>query len=97
MVDLIDDPIDTPEERAAEFRAHARTYYGFLHLVRWFVVHIGLLLIAIYGFMIGQGAVALVLVALAVAALTLGIMTTNSDAKRKVSHLPPAVDLIQRG
>lgn len=97
MVELIDDPIDTPEERAAEFRAHARTYYGFLHLIRWFVAHIGLLLIAIYGYMIGQGAIATFLVGLAIVALALGIATTNRDARRKADHLPPSVSLMQQG
>ena len=58
---------------------HRATYERFLHLVKWFVIHMAVLLPALYFFIVaGQPAVGATLVALAVGLLAYGIITTRA-------------------
>jgi hypothetical protein len=73
------DPIvDSPMSQSASirFQEHVNTYNRFLHLVKWFVLHIGVLVVALYFFIIqanpGAGGV---LLALSIGALAYGIIS----------------------
>lgn len=61
---------------AMDYASHQRTFRRFIHLLKWFVVHMALLLPALYFFIIGGQAIAgTVFLILAVAALGYGIVT----------------------
>lgn len=61
---------------AMDYASHQRTFLRFLHLLKWFVVHMALLLAALYFFIVGGQAIAgSVFLILAVVALGYGITT----------------------
>jgi len=79
---------NTPPVR--EFASHQRQYDRFLHLAKWFVVHLGLLLFALYLLIIaGQAVAGSVLLALAIGALGYGIFSTPQvahDVEAAIAH-----------
>lgn len=71
-----------PVQRDAEYREHTRTYNGFLHLTKWFLIHIPLLLLGIYAMTLGGSmAGGVVLIVVGIAALVYGILTTPRSAR----------------
>lgn len=66
---------------AMDYAAHNATYNGFMKLVKWSIIAIGITVVALYFFMIGQqpivGAVLLLLIPVgAVAAMVMGSRRT---------------------
>ncbi len=77
----------TSHTSPTEYRRHQKTYYGFLHMLRWFLVHAALILAGLFiGF--GQGAVfaGWLFIGMGVAALLYGVATTSSAADRALRH-----------
>src|SRR3954467_10503962 len=71
---IVDSP--TPQVASMRFREHVNTYNGFLHLLKWFVLHICVLVVALYFFIIQANAGAGgVLLALSIGALVYGIIS----------------------
>lgn len=67
---------------AMDYAAHERQYNRFLHLTKWFVIHLVLLLPALYFFIVAGEAVAGVLfLALAAVALGYGVISTPAVAR----------------
>ncbi|UJQ95248.1 aa3-type cytochrome c oxidase subunit IV [Mariluticola halotolerans] len=62
---------------SAEYAAHERTYHGFVHVARWFCIHLTFVLVGLY-FVVIQGAVTggLFLILLGLIALVYGLVTT---------------------
>ena len=66
---------------AMDYRMHRGTYERFLHLVKWFVIHMAVLLPALYFFIVaGQPLVGTALLTLAIALLIYGIVTIRAVA-----------------
>jgi len=64
----------TPETVERDYPIHVYTYNLFLNLLKWFIVHIALLLIGLYFLvMVGSPGVGALFIALAVAALIYGM------------------------
>lgn len=62
---------------AVDYRSHQRQYGRFLHLIKWFVIHMALLLPALYFFLIGgQAVTGTAFLVLALVALGYGIIST---------------------
>lgn len=67
---------------AMDYASHERTFRRFLHLLKWFVVHLALLIPALYFFIIaGQGVVGTVFLILAVVALGYGVISVPEAAR----------------
>jgi hypothetical protein len=67
---------------AMDYASHVRQFHRFIHLVKWFVVHMAFLLAALYFFLIGgQPIIGTVLLAIAVGALGYGILSTPQIAR----------------
>ena len=63
---------------AMDYASHERQYRRFLHLLKWFVVHVALLLGAVYSYLVASQPVAGTLfLVLGLAALGYGIVTTS--------------------
>jgi hypothetical protein len=61
---------------AMDYREHEKTYTGFLHLGKWFIYHVTLLVVSLYCFIVAVNApVGIVLLLAAIAALGIGIFT----------------------
>lgn len=72
----------TPAQIDAEYTEHTKTYNGFLHLTKWFLIHVPLLLIGLYVMTLGGSmAGGTVLIVIAIAALVYGILTTPGSAR----------------
>jgi hypothetical protein len=76
---------------AMDYASHERTYRRFMHLLKWFVIHLALLLPALYFFIIaGQGVVGTLFLGLALAALGYGVISVPEAAKDlKQTFNPP--------
>lgn len=82
---------DSPTRRASEVRdippamdyvGHERTYRRFLHILRWFVIHMLLLLPALYFLVVGgQPLVGTMFLFLAAMALGWGVISTPEAAR----------------
>jgi hypothetical protein len=96
----MDTRIDTPSPEieevppAMDYSSHQRQFYRFVHLMKWFVIHMAFLLPALYFYLIGgEPVVGTVFLALAVGALGYGILSTPSIARdlgRALEHRPEA-------
>ena len=79
---------EVPPMRA--FASHQRQFDRFLHLTRWFAIHMLLLLLALYCFIVAGATVAgSLFLALSLAALGYGIYSTPQvarDVEAAVSH-----------
>lgn len=65
-----------------EFASHKRQYHRFLHLTKWFVIHMAALLSALYFFIItGQSVPGSILLVLSIGALAYGIFSTPQVAR----------------
>lgn len=74
-------------ESAIDYRAHEMTYAGFLHLLRWFVIHLGLLLVGLYFLMMqGNGLGGTLFIVLAVGAIGYGVVTIGRTADHAAEH-----------
>lgn len=78
-------PSQVPEAPRRDFESHVRTYNGFLNLLKWFVIHIALLLVGLYFIVIAdQPAAGWTFIVIAVAALVFGLLQNpkiRQDAK----------------
>lgn len=71
---LVDSP--TPSRGGMDFPHHVNTYNRFLHLTKWFVIHMAILVIALYFLIIQTNGVAgSLFLVLAVGALVYGILS----------------------
>ncbi|WP_332715908.1 aa3-type cytochrome c oxidase subunit IV [Pelagibacterium mangrovi] len=69
----------TPTQLDAEYAEHTRTYNGFVHLAKWFLIHMALLLGGIYVATLGGSVVGgVAIIVIAFAALIYGIISTAS-------------------
>lgn len=67
---------------AMDYAMHRRTYERFLHVTKWFVIHLVAMLPALYFFIVGgQPLVGLALLAVAIGLLVYGIASTPSVAR----------------
>jgi hypothetical protein len=67
---------------AMDYASHLRQFHRFLHLVKWFVIHMAFLLVALYFFLIGgQPIIGAVFLAIAVGTLGYGILSTPQIAR----------------
>lgn len=67
---------------AMDYVAHERTYRRFLHVARWFVIHMLLLLPALYFLIVGgQPLVGTIFLVLAIIALGWGVISTPEAAR----------------
>ena len=86
--------IETPalEIPSMDYVSHTRTYNRFLNLVKWFIVHMLLLILALYSFIIAGNSIAgLVLLFLAIGVLIYGLLhnpRVRHDAERIVERQP---------
>lgn len=73
------------QARTTEYRRHEKTYYGFLHMAKWFLVHAALILIGLF-VAFGQNATfaGWLFIGAGVAALFYGVATTAGAAERAV-------------
>lgn len=70
-----------------EFVEHEKTYAGFLHLLKWFIIHLALDVVALYFLVIQASAgVGAVLLLVAFVALGYGIARTPSARRHAESH-----------
>jgi len=76
----------TPLDPVAYARAHARTYAGFAHMVRWFALHIAVDLIGILCFIEGSPLFGAVFIALATALLVWGALTTRAAINHRMGE-----------
>lgn len=71
-------PLETGREPVptdTDMAEHIRTYSGFLKLLRWFVAHVFVMLLALYSFLIAHdGGLGLFLLLVAIAILIYGIV-----------------------
>ncbi|HEV7346209.1 MAG TPA: aa3-type cytochrome c oxidase subunit IV [Devosia sp.] len=66
----------TPPIASMDFQHHVNTYNRFLHLTKWFVIHLCVLLVSLYFFIIAANGIGgVVFLVLAIAALVYGIMS----------------------
>lgn len=74
-------PSHGTELSVTEYHHHEETYYGFLHLAKWFIGHVILLVLALY-FVVMQHALAfgIFLVLIALVVLGVGIATAPRAA-----------------
>jgi hypothetical protein len=72
----------TPLDPAAFDRAHIRTYAGFAHVLRWFVLHAMVDLVGIAGFVTGHPGFGVTFIVLGTALLIWGVFTTRLAARR---------------
>lgn len=71
---LVDSP--TPEGGGMDFQHHVNTYNRFLHLTKWFVIHMAILAVALYFLIIeANGVGGSLFLVLAVGALVYGILS----------------------
>lgn len=76
-----------PSETARDYRQHEMTYAGFKHLLRWIIVHLGLMVIGLYFLMLqGNGTVGTLFILLAVGAMVYGVATIGSTADTIAEH-----------
>lgn len=67
------------EPPVMDYPAHQRQYNRFLHLTKWFVIHLAVLVLALYFLIIaGQGIFGTVLLLIAIGLLGYGIMSTGA-------------------
>lgn len=67
------------EPPAMDYAAHKRQYNRFVHLLKWFIIHMALLLTALYCFIIiGEAMTGAFFLVLALAAFVYGILTVSS-------------------
>jgi hypothetical protein len=79
------DPVVHPGPDYAE---HERTFHGFMHIGRWFIVHLALLIVGLYAMVFGGAAVfGAFLIALAAIALGYGIISTPEAAEREAEKV----------
>jgi len=80
------------EPPAMDYASHVRQFNRFLHLLKWFVVHVALMLPALYFYIIGhQPVTGTIFLALGVAALGYGIISTSAirhDVQAAIDHQP---------
>lgn len=69
----------------ADLLFHEKTFHGFLHLLRWILLGLFLLLAGLYfGVMRGATAISWLLIAIAIAVLCFGILSTASASDRSI-------------
>lgn len=84
-VDYVIHPAELSPAGEADYRDHARTYYAFLHILRWTLGHLVLVLGSIYCFAIAnQPLLGTAVLALAFVVAVWGIATTPNVAHRQV-------------
>lgn len=87
-------PSQVPDAPRRDFESHVRTYNGFLNLVKWFTIHMALLLVGLYfNIIANQPATGWTFLVIAVAALVFGLLRNpkaRQDAKATVSDEPIA-------
>jgi hypothetical protein len=67
---------------AMDYASHLRQFHRFVHLLKWFVIHLAFLLAALYFFLIGgQPIIGAVSLAIAVGMLGYGILSTPQIAR----------------
>jgi hypothetical protein len=71
-----------------DFAEHERTFHGFMHLGRWFIAHLALLILGLYAMVFGGASVfGAFLVMLAVIALGYGIISTPEAAEKEANRV----------
>lgn len=86
-------PPQVPEGPKFDFEAHVRTYNGFLNLLKWFCIHMAILLVGLYFVIIaGDPFVGTFLILLAVAALVYGLVR-NPKVRRDVEAAAAGGDI----
>ena len=84
--------LDQDRNPAIEYASHRRQYERFMHLGKWFVIHLAILMVALYCFIIaGAHLAGFALLALSIVALGYGIATTSGiarDLRAAVEHRP---------
>jgi len=74
--------VEPAQESAMDYRQHERTYTGFVHLIKWFVIHMTFDLVGLYFAIIeGNPLGALVFVALGTAIVVFGVLSTPKAAE----------------
>ena len=87
MADYVTHPPEPPPEGEADYRDYARTYYSFLHLIRWTLGHLAILIVSIYCFAIAdQPLLGTAVLALALVIAVWGIATTPAVAHKQVGE-----------
>lgn len=87
MAEYVTHPSELRSEDIADYRDHARTYYAFLHLLRWIVAHLFIVLAAVYCFGVAnQPLLGTAILILAFAVAIFGIVTTPSAAHHQVGE-----------
>ncbi len=95
MADYVVHPVGLREEAASDYRDHARTYYSFVHLLRWIVAHFALVLVSLYFLAVAnQPLLGSLLLGLAILVGGFGIVSTSSAAHRQVGE--PSRGLLPR-
>lgn len=81
-----------PDIPSMDYEAHNRTYNRFLNLVKWFIIHMLFLVVALYFFIIaGNSMAGLVLLLIAIGVLIYGLLhnpKVRYDAERIVERQP---------
>ncbi len=87
-------PIDEGEMPPAEYAAHVRTFNAFLSVAKWFVIHLFILMVALYfGAIADQPAVAGVLVLVSIGLLIYGFLrrpSVRADLRKGLAAGPGA-------
>jgi hypothetical protein len=83
--------IATTQHPGPDFAEHERTFHGFMHIGRWFVAHLALLILGLYAMVYGGSTeFGAFLILLAAIALVYGIISTPEaaeiEAERVLEH-----------
>lgn len=71
-----------------DFAEHEKTFHGFMHLGRWFIVHLALLILGLYAMVFGgAGVFGGFLILLALIALGYGIISTPEAAEKEANRV----------
>lgn len=75
--------VDAIHHPGPDFAEHERTFHGFMHLGRWFILHLALLLSGLYAMVYGgANTFGAFLIMLAVVAFGYGIVSTPEAAEK---------------
>lgn len=89
-----DDIVEEPRSSSMDYAAHERMFNAFISVGKWFVVHLAILLVALYFAVIAaQPGIALFLLLCSVALLVYGVLhrpSVRADVAKGLSAAPAA-------